>query len=140
MKAAFSLIGYKFDRVTLDLTSLKPEANFEINFAPTGIFYPDSGRYRLTFTFTAKIAENESDSISVNCLADYKFEDVHSLEDIPEYFYANSIAILFPYVRAFVSTVTLQANIKPIVLPTYNVSPLQEMLIKNTVVADGDRE
>ena len=38
MKAAFSLVGYKFDRVTLDLTSLKPEANFEINFAPAGIF------------------------------------------------------------------------------------------------------
>ena len=86
------------------------------------------------------MAECENSSIYVNCIADYKFEDIHSLEDIPEYFYANSIAILFPYVRAFVSTVTLQANIRPIVLPTYNVSPLQDMLIKNTVVADDGRE
>lgn len=41
------------------------------------------------------------------------FESARTLEDIPDYFYANSIAILFPYVRAFVSTVSLQANIPP---------------------------
>lgn len=76
----FSIIGYKFDRVILELSELKPEMDFEINFAPAGIL------------------------------------NIHSLDDIPEYFYANSIAILFPYIRVFVSTVTLQANIKPIVL------------------------
>ena len=47
-------------------------------------------------------------------------------------FISNSIAILFPYVRAFVSTLTLQANIKPILLPTLNLSSLQDILRENT--------
>ncbi|EXZ22215.1 pretranslocase subunit SecB family protein, partial [Bacteroides fragilis str. S13 L11] len=54
------------------------------------------------------------------------------LAEIPNFFYPNSIAILFPYVRAFVSTLTLQANIKPILLPTLNLSSLQDTLRENT--------
>ena len=36
--------------------------------------------------------------------------------DIPDYFYPNSLAIVFPYVRSFVSSVTLQANIESPIL------------------------
>lgn len=54
------------------------------------------------------------------------------LKDIPDFFYANSIAIIFPYIRAFVSTLTLQANIPPIVLPTLNLSQLRTILRDNT--------
>lgn len=48
-------------------------------------------------------------------------------------FYANSIAIVFPYIRAFISTVTLQANlVSPILLPTMNLTSLGERLMNNT--------
>ena len=72
----------------------------------------------------------------VNCVAWFEFQDVERIEDIPDYFYANSIAILFPYVRAFVSTLTLQANVPPMVLPTLNLFPLQKILQENTIVAE----
>lgn len=42
------------------------------------------------------------------------------------------MAILFPYIRAFVSTVTLQANVMPILLPTVNLSSLESRLRENT--------
>ncbi len=69
----------------------------------------------------------------IKCIAIFEFEDKINFEDIPSYFYINSIAILFPYVRAFVSTVTLQANIPPIVLPTMNISSLGKPLKESTV-------
>lgn len=137
-KAAFSLLDYKFDKVILNLADLHPETEFNIMFSPSGIFHPASGKFTLTFAFSAKIDGNNEDAIYVNCVANYKFKDVREFSEIPEYFYANSIAILFPYVRAFISTVTLQANIRPIMLPTYNVSPLKDDLIKNTRVSDVD--
>lgn len=38
----------------------------------------------------------------------------------------NSIAILFPYLRSFMSTVTAQAGISPFILPTININNLLE--------------
>lgn len=37
----------------------------------------------------------------------------------------NAVAILFPYIRALVSTYTAGANIQPLILPAINVNNLQ---------------
>lgn len=44
---------------------------------------------------------------------------------------------VIPYVRAFISSVSVQAGIPPIVLPTYNLSVLQEELKENTRVENN---
>ncbi|MBK7039827.1 MAG: protein-export chaperone SecB [Bacteroidetes bacterium] len=56
------------------------------------------------------------------------------LVEIPTFFYKNCIAIIFPYLRAFLSTLTLQANVKPLILPLMNLSGLEKPLIENTVL------
>lgn len=38
----------------------------------------------------------------------------------------NAVAILFPYVRALVSSFTANANVTPLILPTVNVNKLLE--------------
>lgn len=43
-----------------------------------------------------------------------------------EIFVKNAIAILFPYVRAIVSTYTANANVAPLILPAINVNKLIE--------------
>ena len=62
----------------------------------------------------------------------FDFENVNKIEDIPSFFYRNSIAILFPYVRAYISLVTNQANIPALVLPTMNLVSLEKPLKENT--------
>ena len=49
----------------------------------------------------------------------------------PERLKANAIAILYPYVRALVSTYTANANISPLILPAINVNKLIEDQKKN---------
>ncbi len=44
-------------------------------------------------------------------------------EDILQY-QANAIAILYPYVRALVSTYTANSNVTPLILPTINVNKM----------------
>ena len=39
---------------------------------------------------------------------------------------ANAIAILYPYIRAIISTYTANANITPLILPAINVNKLIE--------------
>lgn len=43
-----------------------------------------------------------------------------------EVFIKNAIAILFPYLRAIVSTYTASANVPPLILPAINVNKLIE--------------
>lgn len=131
-KAAFSLETYRFEKVHIDL-SQRPSKELEIGFTPSGKFFAENAIYELTFIFHA-MGENEHvPFVTIECLGEFKFEEGLKFEEIPAYFYRNAIAILFPYIRAFISTVTLQANINPIVLPTMNLSDLESPLKERTV-------
>lgn len=130
--AAFKLEKYIFDQANLNLSNLKAETTFNIDFIPSGEFYVDKDKYVLTFLFTAKDAESNAEIAFVRCIATFLFRDMNADKEIPEYFYTNSIAILFPYIRAFVSTLTLQANVVPIVLPILNLSDLKDTLKAHT--------
>lgn len=130
--AAFRLENYFFDKVVLNLSSLQRETTFDIDFVPSGEFYADKDKYILTFVFTAKDDSTKEEVVNIRCVATFVFRDLNDAKDIPDYFFNNSIAILFPYVRAFVSTVTLQANVAPMVLPTLNLSDLRNILIAHT--------
>ena len=135
-QAEFSLKNYKFTHVELNLDNIKEKDNLALELNPCGVFFSEKGDYELFFDFTASNTVNGQKNIVVHviCKALFHFNNTCSFSDIPEYFYANSIAIIFPYVRAFVSTVTLQANIAPIILPTLNLSALRDNLKSNTSI------
>jgi preprotein translocase subunit SecB len=61
----------------------------------------------------------------VSCHGLFKFHHISTFEEIPSFFYRNAIAILFPYLRSFVSIVTTQANNPGVILPTLNLSSLE---------------
>jgi preprotein translocase subunit SecB len=134
-KAVFSFKEYKFLKVEMDLFDLK-FSTIELDIEPKGVFNLASKKYKLEFVFKAfeegNDGENKKQIILVQCIADFEFNEISSFEEIPDYFYSNSIAIVFPYIRAFISTITLQANIPPIIIPTMNLTSLQEKLKSNT--------
>lgn len=132
--ARFRLETYKFTYASLNIK--EGNDTLKLDFNPHGTFYPINKSYKLEFLFQAIEEISKENIVTVNCVAWFLFEDIDKLENIPDYFYANSIAILFPYIRAFVSTLTLQANMPPMVLPTLNLFPLQKILQQNTVVEE----
>lgn len=133
-RAAFQLDKYIFNSVFIDLENQKPTET-SINFEPSGIYDSEKSAYDLKFVFSAFSAESgDNPFIKIQCLGTFSFENVKEVGEIPSFFYRNAIAILFPYVRAFISTVTLQANIPPMILPTYNLSELEAPLKEKTTV------
>lgn len=58
---------------------------------------------------------------------------VFEIEDNSENinFEPNAIAILYPYIRAIISTYTSVANVTPLILPTINVNKLAKDQEKN---------
>lgn len=133
--ASFTLKEYRFPKALIDLTNIKAENNeFKMDIFPHGKYSLKKREFELKFSFVAKLNESEKPAILVDCEGLFVFADELSYEEIPEYFFPNSIAIIFPYVRAFVSTLSLQANYRPIIIPTMNLSDLSESLRQNVVV------
>ena len=112
------------------------DAELNISFNPKGVFYVKEARYDLMFDVTVVCDETGTEVVKVSCEASFSFGNKFSIEDIPDYFYPNSLAIVFPYVRAFVSTISLQANVQPVVLPTVNLMGLTEKLKEQTQIID----
>jgi preprotein translocase subunit SecB len=135
-KASFSLQGYKFTKINLDLEDIPSNVTFSLDFNPSGEYIKKENTYNLNFVFQASFDANSGRRIAVDvhCKAEFKFNESLNFEDIPSFFYPNSIAIVFPYIRSLVSTLTLQANTKPMILPTINLFPLQSILKEHTVL------
>lgn len=131
-KAIFSLKGYKFTKVVLNLEDLSDK--LEIQFNPSGKYNENSGEFFLDFDFNAISKKNMNLIANIQCKAVFQFAKSQKIDTIPDFFYPNTIAILFPYIRAYISTVTLQANIRPLVLPTMNLSSLKDVLKNNTTL------
>ena len=131
--AAFSLEEYVFNKVSIDIDTNEKGGVLNLDFQPSGMFTrgETNSTFELQLVFTANNEQNTV-KIAVHGKAKFKFVRNIAFEEIPAYFYKNSIAIIFPYVRAFLSTVTLQANIPAIILPTMNLSSLESRLRENT--------
>ena len=132
-KAAFSIINYQFDKVRIDLNNHKSK-DLALAFETKGLYVNENSTFELQFVVNVsnKVAENPF--VEISCKGNFKFENVLSFEEIPDFFYRNSIAILFPYVRAYISLVTTQANVPGIILPTLNLSNLETELKSNTTI------
>lgn len=132
-KGTFSLINYKIQKFSL---SEPTDENVGLSalFDPKGSYFREKNIYILKFNFSISHGENiKTDFITASIEATFKFDsDVKTGEDIPNYFYANCIAIIFPYLRAFITTLTAVSNIKPLILPLLNLSFLESELKQNT--------
>lgn len=133
-RALFSLTSYFFDEVTLNLHNINKDSEIEMKFSPSGKYNQERNTFMLQFAFDG-LSEEET-VVHVNCVASFEFKDPVSFDAIPDFFYGNCIAILFPYIRSMVSTLTLQANINPMILPTMNLISLKEVLKANSQVQD----
>lgn len=60
------------------------------------------------------------------------FFDIQTSDIDIKIFEKNAVAILFPYLRALVSTYTANANVAPVILPTMNINSYLETKYKNT--------
>lgn len=134
-KAVFKLDRYHFTMASLDF-NIPNDAELNISFNPSGVFHSKEARYDLVFDVAVGCNETNTEVIKVSCEASFSFGNKISIAEIPEYFYPNCLAIVFPYVRAFVSTVSLQANVQPVVLPTINLMGLTEELKERTKVVE----
>ncbi|MDM1505372.1 protein-export chaperone SecB [Myroides odoratimimus] len=134
-KAAFSFIDFKVkefsfrdnDNTNNELSlSLKPRGEFDLN----------TNRFKLFLAFDTFIDEEEF----IKAIFEFNFQiETSQSGDIPSFFYKNSLGIAFPYIRSFISTLTLQAGISPLILPLLNLGGLEKEYIENVKIIEKDK-
>lgn len=135
-KGAFSIVDYKVKEFFLK-EPVESELQIALRFKPSGKYNSTNGSFRLFLDFDVVYGENNDTSFIVSKFeATFQFTPISKPNEIPEYFYANCIAIIFPYLRAFVSTLTSVANINTLILPTLNLSFLETELKSATIFED----
>ena len=140
MKENTQPAAFSFDRYIVRKFSfnqpLEDQNEISIDFEPIGEYDISMSVFKLTLNFTASYGpKRENTLLELEIEGYFKFHEVAEKEAIPEYFYSNSIAILFPYLRAFLTTTTSVANTKPLILPTLNLSSLAVPLKQNTKIS-----
>ncbi len=132
--AEFSFESFKVPKFSFNERN-QLGGKLKLGFSPHGRYISKTGDFELTLNFiTHDVDDKDKVVFELTALAFFKFNSPIAYEEIPDYFYMNAIAIMFPYVRAFVSTLTLQANTKLLKLSLMNLAELEGPLRSNTIV------
>jgi preprotein translocase subunit SecB len=133
-KAAFSFEHFKVPKFSYNENN-DNGSKLKLGLEPRGTYNSKTGEFILSLNFISHNEDNLGNFIfELNSVAVFKFESNIKYSEIPNYFYKNAIAIMFPYLRAFTSTLTLQANTKLLKLGLMNLSDLEVPLKENVSV------
>jgi len=107
----------------LDKNNYREEDTFDLE---SGSYFPENLEYIFTVEFKISIKDKSFD-LFVDALFDFEIDEKitedFKLSDFPK---INAPAIAFPYLRAFISNLTLQSGAYPIILPSINFVSLVE--------------
>ena len=120
--AKFRFLGYKITDSQIHIEpdkEVSPKCN--VSFEKT-IGVNDS-EHKMKLLFEAKI-DSENKAMHIEVKAEGFFEFDHEITDKEKdiFFKTSAPAILFPYVRAYIGTLTSLSGIAPVILPTLNLS------------------
>ena len=129
IESSLRFINYIVNKIEFYTNKDFKEEPIEVEFKiRKQIEYLEDENNTMNVTIEAKIFENPTENnypFSMNIILTGIFElencDLYKRESFAE---VNSIAILFPYLRAIVSTFTANANIQPLILPPINIVKL----------------
>lgn len=130
---------FKFDRYKILKSQIEIDENYEGDSAGLKIKFKTSGIVKQsenTFVLYLNVKIKNSDTtvnIELDALGEFKYVPVEDIKEMDNYFYVNASAILFPYLRAYISTLSALSSIKTITLPTLNLTNLAAELKENTV-------
>lgn len=131
-KSSFKFNGYLVKHSEINLSEHIPDGEeLKINIEPSGV--------KKGIDFTLRLSLHLRDEgglfdLKADVLGYFTFKE--EVEEIPELFTLNAPAILFPYVRAYVSLLTSLSGKGTVNLPTLNLSGLANTLRDNIKTID----
>lgn len=120
--AKFRFLGYKITDSQIHIDADKVVSKgCDVTFGKTAGVNMDAHKMRLLLE--AKIdSQNKAMHIEVRAEGYFEFDQEVSENEMRVFFNTSAPAILFPYVRAYIGSLTALSGVSPVVLPTLNLS------------------
>lgn len=128
-KASFCFERYLISDAEIHVTDKEVSKKINFAFSPSGIIDNKAKTFKLTLQ-TEVSDENSSFKISVCAIGFFKYR-ASEIDEVMPFFSGNAPAILFPYIRAYLSSLSALSGIPLILLPTINMTGLADALKSN---------
>lgn len=126
-KARFRFVEYLFKETSIKLTGEDISDDVEFGIEPNGIFEEDNKMFILTLNVLVK---DKKSSLEVKMTVIGKFEyETNDIQELVPYLGFNAPAIMFPYIRAYITNITALGGMSPIILPTLNMESVGKELL-----------
>lgn len=128
-KSDFRFDGYIIKHSEININKeIYGVENFKIEITPKGVKDKD----KFTLTLVVDIFD-ENNSIKINLLVDafFRFRDNIPMKNAIGFCGFNAPAIIFPYIRGYISMLTSLSGRGTITLPTLNLTEVGKELISN---------
>lgn len=129
--SAFQFKGYRIERSLIELKSTEIGEKFSISFDPKGLINKAESTYQLQLITYIKDKE-DTINIEIDIVAFFSFDSQIERDQLNKMFFINAPAIVFPYLRSYITTLTVLSGIDPVILPTLNLSGIGKELEQNT--------
>jgi preprotein translocase subunit SecB len=129
--ASFKFEGFKIVKSIFEMNESENEQIFSLEFKPKGLIDKENSKFELEFGVLIE-EKNNKFKAEITAVGKYSFDSEIQEGLLDNFFYQNATAILFPYIRAYITTLTSLSGIAPIILPTLNLSNLGPELKRNT--------
>jgi preprotein translocase subunit SecB len=131
--SGFQFKGFLIKKSLIAINSTE-DLDLSIKFNPTGLLDKKNATFKLLLDIIISEKNNEL-NIEVSSEGTFSYNDL-SDEKLNSFLYLNAPAILFPYLRAYITSLTALSGVSPIVLPTLNLSGLKNDLEKNVKILE----
>ena len=123
------LISFDVTKIVFHRTILKKDFNYKVNvkFGVNDLSEDDGIQRFKTFFLVSLSGENENvPNIQVEAMGVFKMYGNPSDDIIFNFKQISSPTIIYPYIRAFISNLTLQTGLDTVTVPTINFVDLAE--------------
>jgi preprotein translocase subunit SecB len=127
----FQFKGFNIIRSLIEKKEARPAQKMSLSFNPRGLINRKNSTFQLNLG--VKIGdEDKVINIEIEAVAVFYFDSQIDIQTLDKLFYVNAPALLFPYIRAYITTLTTLSGFEPVTLPTLNMTELGSDLKKNT--------
>lgn len=131
VKARFRFVEYLFKETSIKLTGEDIGDDVEFGIEPSGIFEEDKEMFILTLRVLVK---DKKSSLQLEMIVTGKFKyETNDMQELIHYIGFNAPAIIFPYIRAYITNITALGGMSPIILPTLNMESVGNELLENII-------
>ncbi|MGV8090768.1 MAG: protein-export chaperone SecB [Mangrovibacterium sp.] len=127
-----SFTGFRIKRSVIDIKGPIGK-KMNIGLEASGEIKKSENKFHLKLNVHVS-DENEGLTVEVDAYADYKLDGDIEDPKYSDFLYLNAPAILFPYIRAYISALTALSGIPAVTLPPVNISGMKEILQKQTLI------